>query len=570
MSRKPTLRGRATPTLMYRGKTVTSSTSKRGGVSKGFGVAPPEDWSAETEADVSTPVDNKSARTMGRFIVMKKSDSEISLERRHMMSRQDLLTGWEEEPEIISPTFGRIALELAGQSKEDATSILEASSPEQFQHPRRQNKRRPRRITGVVSRVSTAPYSEDMYRVHAALAIDSREIKNNKMMKKTRKSRKSQYSRPATTDNSNSDNASRTNYRDIDRTVIKYQESRIATPNLDQCEKYSTMGDSNAFMRSSPTSLMDDQTSYKSKVDAPHTNQSINKNRKVRKYSSFNYSERINDEPRTRLSDMPPSLKGYYARSSTSQSTRTSLHGQSPRYEGGVNGRAATADTTTSSGSPRLTEYQKRMKIRNEILQSRKLKKENLQRQRRSKTWGVHPNDFKLAAASSPYSRPNVLSSPRRTIYLYEEVVKPEIDGTLKEGLTGTTVAVDEDQLKAVNNKDDINGSLVKRRQRQQTKQSLGYAGQLYRGALVPPLSRWHPEKPSLLVGNHLDKDRKEIALRLRTQKPKVPNGFGAKRGMIGNPRTFSQRQHTRMHNNDHRLSGGETRLSLSIGTASP
>ena len=65
------------------------------------------------------------------------------------------------------------------------------------------------------------------------------------------------------------------------------------------------------------------------------------------------------------------------------------------------------------------------------------------------------------------------------------------------------------------------------------TKPSLGYGGQLYRGALVPTLSRWYPEKPSLLVGTANNVNRKERAARLRQRDPKAPVGFFSKRGRI-------------------------------------
>ena len=84
MSRKsPTLRGRATPQLMYRGKTISTSQVQRGGVAKGLGVAPREDYLASNLHQANRPVD-ESARTMGKFVVMKKDPKNLTYQKKRL------------------------------------------------------------------------------------------------------------------------------------------------------------------------------------------------------------------------------------------------------------------------------------------------------------------------------------------------------------------------------------------------------------------------------------------------------------------------------------------------------
>ena len=266
------------------------------------------------------------------------------------------------------------------------------------------------------------------------------------------------------------------------------------------------------------------------------------------------------------LTPAPPTLGFYNQSNATFNDTRLPHNHHAPRYQGGLNGRAVTADA--AGGSPRLSEYQKKMNMRKEILKARKLKKKQLLAAA-SRNWGTHPNDFKLAAASSPYARPNVLSSPR-TIYLYDKLdafIKPEIDGTLKEGLLGTTVVIEDEHYGQYGEYGEGNGNDGTIHAIKKSKPSRGYGGQLYRGALVPPLSRWHPEKPDLLVGTHLNKNREERAQRLRNTKPKVPVGFGAKRGILKDPKMSPRQSQSFVYANLH--IGGMAGTSKEMRTAS-
>ena len=505
---------RATPQLMYLGKTVTSSPVQRNGVSKGFGVAPPEDWPTQTtkpDAAYNFTGYGESARTMGRFVVMKKSDSVISLERKNRRSRQDLLTGWEEETESAPQRFGTpVVFEL---SSSNSKHLLSPPSPEitqQLQKRRHRRKRRPRRVTGVAGvagRSTTAPSKEGRrFRGYAGLVVDNRRVPEEQNAPPKRMQATSKSPRPATTGATGGTDA---DYIDIDPMVIQYQQTRIATPSLDKYRKRTeqhqyNMEDTNTFRRSPTGHNSNSDRNYAKK----NTSNTQAHNNHARLHSGTRH---------VGISQHPPSLGGYTQRSTTAHSGLRSPRQRQPEYEGGLNGRAVTAN---NGGSPRLTEYQRRLqqnkirlKQRREILQSRELKKKYYQKDtRRNDKWGSHPNDFKLAAASSPFSRPGVLSSPR-TIYLYEDFVKPEVDETLMQGLVGG----------------GVNGTPLPVK-----PASRGYAGQLFRGALVPVPKLFVRNPEQLSVGNPNLGNRKERNIHA------VPIGFFAKRGIVADPKERS------------------------------
>ena len=518
--RTPTRRERATPSLMYRGKNVSRG-EVRGGVSNGMGVAPPEDYTPKS-MDRHTTLGHASARTMGRFIVLEKSGSELDLERKLMLSRQEMLAGWDDGS---NPDGPRSPTRSSGTATPVDYSTLSISNDSPSPSPlmQRRRRRRQRRATGVTGTAGRGLTSgiDGSYMAFHGLAIDSRDTSptTTNFTKKPL--------RPSTT----------SDYSGIDRMVVQFEASRIATPTLVSPNAYEI---TQKYL-SSTTKRASTSGNGDGRIGAGRTITSTSSRLRPRNGNMMKSSG---------LSQYPPAL-GYKIRTARTANGRmrsprsnnnddhdnnnnnsnSNNNNYSPRTSQGITGRAVTA-----VGSPRLTEYQQLMKKREALIQSRTNTK-----------WGTHPNHYKVPAASSPFRKPVVLSPRTRsdptayhlpyknikTIYLDEDdATAPEVDLTLQEGLMGTsngfsyTDGLTIDNNGTINPKFNVPVAVA-------LNKSKGYSGQLYRGALVPPLSRWYPEKPELLVGNHLETDRNQRAQRIRRKDPKVPVGFFSKRGRI-------------------------------------
>ena len=199
-------------------------------------------------------------------------------------------------------------------------------------------------------------------------------------------------------------------------------------------------------------------------------------------------------------------------------------------------GRAVTA-----MGSPRLTEYQRRMRKRTEIMQSRSRREAEQYQRRLSPTTAA--NYQGTAHYKVPHPAKNISSS---------RIQRDDDDGgdvgggaadereegsvmmELQAGLTGKRVSrsgVGEGGEGGGGGgggkglEQGVAGALVSG-----GSTSKGYGGQLYRGALASPSARWYPEPPpSLLIGRRRTKKETKVCY-----KNTVPAGFFGRRGRIG------------------------------------